>query len=227
MNPKEESLLNLLNDLRGRLDEAESLVRSGFATATLEPIAIKGEHVKDITPDAYKKWRATGSTEANVVRRYEPFDGFFQFANDSEDATCEISSFELHDPENPDEPAKYGLLATPDSGKYDWFTYELVVDGSVTQDFAWTEWVVKVATDVPTDIFCQFVLDTEEDPFWIDVTSAHATQLGTFIHVRLNRDAVIERSDGTPIQKVRLILSMGDQAGPIRLHNFTIYGSAA
>ena len=66
-------LLNLVAELRGRLDELEHLVRTAPNHSIIGPVSYDEEGVVDLTPAEYRAFRAKGLDEPRDVHGYEPF----------------------------------------------------------------------------------------------------------------------------------------------------------
>ena len=218
-------LLNLVAELRGRLDELEHLVRTAPNHSIISPVSYDEEGVVDLTPAAYAEFRTKGLKEAQVVHGYEPFPAFIQFG--APDATTEVavSAFEVSDLHRLGNEPGFGVRMVPEgTASQAWFTYELLLAIENATEYLWLEWVAKLSLDEPIQSFIQFLIEGDGYSAQADVGISAISDFATFKHIRLDRNTLLQASAGRPIKKIRLTFSTGGMPVPFTLYAMSIFG---
>ncbi len=217
--------LDLITELRGRLDELERLVRTAPNHTILSPVSYDEDGVVDITPQGYAAFRAKGLDGAVLAHGYEPVPPFLQFGSPDEKTTVEITSFELSDLHRTGPEPAFGVRLVPQtSATQSWFTYELLMSAGNATEYVWLEWVVKLSFDQPIRGFLQFIVEGDGYSEPVDVGTAPFSDFATFKHVRLDRASILQASAGRGINRIRLTFSTGGAPVPMTIYGWSIFG---
>lgn len=218
-------LLNLVAELRGRLDELENLVRTAPNHSIISPVSYDDEGVVDLTPADYKTFRAKGLAEARLAWAYEPFPAFLQFGAPDAATTVEVSSPELSDLHRTGPEPGFAVRMVPQGTvSQAWFTYELLLPIENATDYVWLEWVMKLSLDQPVQSFIQFLIEGDGYSEPADVGISAISDFATFKHVRLDRSTLLQASAGRAVKRIRLTFSTGGMPLPFTLYAFSIFG---
>ena len=219
--------LNLITELRGRLDELERLVRTAPNHSIISPVSYDEDGVVDLTPPGYTAFRAKGLEGAATVARYAPFADFVQFGVPDLTATVEATSFDLSDLHRTGPDPAFGLRLIPaHSENQPWFTYELLLAIANPTDFVWLEFVAKLSFDQPLQSFVQFIIDGDGFSERIDVGVSPVSDFATFKHIRLDRAALMTASAGRAVQRIRLTFATGGMPIPLTIYGMSVFGRA-
>ena len=218
-------LLNLVAELRGRLDELERLVRTAPNHSILSPADYDEDGILTVTPEEYTTFRANGLAEASRVLRYQPCPAFAQFGAPDETIGVTVSSFDLSDLHRTGPEPAFGLRLVPDSeNKLAWFTYDLLMPIKNAAEFVWLEWVIKLSFDQPVQSFVQIIVDGENYSEPVDVGIMPISDFATFAHIRLDRASILQASAGRAVKRIRLTFSTEGIPTPLTLYGFSVYG---
>lgn len=219
-------LLNLVAELRGRLDELERLVQTAPNHSIISPVSYDEDGVVAVTPDSYTAFRAAGLEGPQTIRRYEPIPAFVQFGAPDLDGEVEITSFELSDLHRTGPEPAWGLRLEPKSTALQaWFTYELLLPILNAPDFVWLEWVLKLSFDQPLQGFLQFIIEGDDFSERVDVGVTEISDFAAFKHVRLDRSTILQAGAGRPITQIRLTIATGGIPLPMTIYGLSMFGS--
>lgn len=218
-------LLNLVAELRGRLDELEHLVRTAPNHSIIGPVSYDEEGVVDLTPAEYRAFRAKGLDEPRDVHGYEPFPPFLQFGAPDAATTVAVSSFELSELHRTGPEPGFGVRMVPHGTAVQaWFAYELVLAIENPADYLWLEWVIKLSLDQPVQSFVQFIIEGDGFAERADVGISAISDFATFKHVRLDRNTILQASAGRAINLIRLTFATGGIPLPLTIFALSIFG---
>jgi hypothetical protein len=217
-------LLNLVAELRGRLDELEHLVRTAPNHAIMSPVSLDGDDLVDLTPRAYAAFRSRGLDAPRRIKRYEPFPAFVQFGTPEVDGVVEVSAFELSDLHRIGPEPAFGLRLVPLSTEAQaWFAFDLLLTIPNAPDYAWMEWILKLSFDQPLNSFLQFIIEGDGFSERVDVGVTAIGEFAEFMHVRLFRDQILQAAAGREVQKIRLTLATGGMPMPLTIYGLSIF----
>lgn len=217
-------LLDLVTELRGRLDELEHLVRTAPNHSIISPVSYDEEGVVNLTPKEYLTFRSGGLDAVQRIKRYEPVPAFVQFGAPDLDTEVEISAFDLSDLHRTGPEAAFGLRLAPQSADTQkWFTYELLLNIQNAPDYAWLEWVLKLSFDQPLQSFLQFIIEGDDFSERVDVGLTAISDFAEFKHVRLGRSTLLEASAGRVVKKIRLTLATGGRPLPMTIYGYSVF----
>ncbi len=216
-------LLNLLTEVRGRLDELERLVRLGSDFAIPTPQSFEEMDVEDITPHGYLQFRQTGLQGSRLHKCFTPLNDFMQFAAPNVNSQCEVADFALSDLHRNDSAPGFGLTIVALGDKQEWFAFEFLSPDLDPKAWQWTEWVLKISSQAPSTIFSQFILHGEGDPSFVVLGSHEVNEYATFFHFRLDR-GMVPSEKLLAMQQVRLVLSTGGNMIGLNIYAFGVYG---
>jgi hypothetical protein len=217
-------LLNLVTELRGRLDELERLVRTAPNHSIISPVSYDEEGVVAVTPKEYTAFRTRGLEEPRTIKRYEPLAAFVQFGAPDLESVVEIAAFELSDLHRTGPEPAFGLRMVPQStAAQAWFTYELLLNIPNAADYAWLEWVLKLSFDQPLQSFLQFIVEGEGFSERVDVGVTAISDFAEFKHIRLDRGTLMEAAAGRQVSKIRLTLATGGMPLPMTIYGYSVF----
>ena len=218
-------LLNLVAELRGRLDELEQLVRTAPNHSIIAPVSYDEDGVVAVTPSDYILFRAMGLDGPKTVLSYEPYPAFVQFGSPDAAATVEVSSFELSDLHRTGTGPAFGLRLVPQTTEAQaWFTYELLMNSANATVFEWLEWVIKLSFDQPMQSFVQFIIEGDDYSERVDVGISAISDFASFKHVRLDRTSILQATAGRAINRIRLTVSTGGVPLPLTIYGWSVFG---
>jgi hypothetical protein len=218
-------ILNLVAELRGRLDELEQLVRTVPNHSIISPVSYDEDGVVAITPPEYTAFRTKGLDAPQAVNPYTPFPSFVQFGAPDMALGVHVSSFELSELHRTgtEEPA-FGLRMVPQSAeKQAWFTYEILMSIENVTDYVWLEWVAKLSFDQPIKSFIQVFIEGDGYSETVDVGITAISEFATFTHVRLDRSSVLQASAGRPVHRIRLTFATGGVQVPMSIYGLSVF----
>lgn len=221
-------LLNLVAELRGRLDELEQLVRTAPNHSIITPVSYDEDGVVALTPADYTQFRAMGLDGPRTVLSYEPYPAFVQFGSPDATATVEISSFELSDLHRTGSAPAFGLRLVPQTTETQpWFAYELLMTSANAVEFEWLEWVIKLSFDQPMQSFVQFIIEGDDYSEAVDVGISAVSDFAAFKHVRLDRSSILQATAGRAIHRMRLTFSTGGIPVPMTIYGLSVFGKVS
>lgn len=219
------ALLNIVAELRGRLDELEAMIRTAPNAALVTPSSYDEDGVVDLTPAAYRAFRQSGLEAPLLVNRYETVQAFAQFGAPPGAGGVLASSFPLSELHRIGPDPAFGLRLQPqDTAQKGFFTYEFLAEAEGLEQFQWTEWVLKLALEQPHPCFTQVILEGEGFSERLDVGTAPVSDFPAFRHIRLDRAQVMEAAAGRPLRRLRLTLSTGGAPLAMDLYALSLYG---
>jgi len=219
------ALLNIVAELRGRLDDLEAMIRTAPNQAIITPSSYDEEGVVDLTPEAYRAFRARGQEKPQLLKRYQPVQSFAQFGAPPDMGQVLASSFPLSELHRVGPDAAHGLRLEPqDAAQQGFFTYEFLADAEGLEQYRWTEWVLKLSLERPYPCYTQVILEGDGFSERLDVGPAPVSDFPAFRHVRLDRAKVMEAAAGRPLRRMRLTLSTGGTPLALDLYSLALYG---
>ncbi|QDL94791.1 hypothetical protein FDP22_23265 (plasmid) [Paroceanicella profunda] len=219
---KTTQLLSVLGEIRGRLDELEEMVRFPDKYVVGMPQGFEDDDVETRTPQAWLDINQHGLTEATRAHPFEMVSGLMQFGCPDPNAVCTFSTFELSNLHQNASETRYGLRANPTGEKNSWFTYELALDEPNLQDYEWLEWIIKVSSDTPVDIFFQIICDGLSEDTRIDVGRRKVNEFSSFQHILLPRQQV-EDHNALASERIRLIIGTDGSPVPLNVYALGVY----
>jgi hypothetical protein len=217
-------MLNIVTELRGRLDELERMIKTAPAPAVGTPASFADEGVVDITPKEYRDFLAKGMTEAKAVRRYVPMPGFVQFGVPDKDFTVEVSSFPLSDLHRTGPGPGFGVRLAPLSeAPQAWFTYDFILKIKNAAEYSWLEWVIKLAFDQPIRSFTQFLIEGEGFSEKVDVGTTAISEFATFKHIKLDRATIEAACAGRALNRIRLTFSTAGVPNGLNVYGLSVF----
>lgn len=218
-------ILNLVAELRGRLDELEQLVRTVPNHSIISPVSYDEDGVVAITPPDYTVLRMNGLDAPQTVQPYVPFPSFVQFGAPDMALEVQVSAFELSELHRTGTEPAFGLRLVPRSGeKQEWFTYEVLLPIEDVTDYVWLEWVAKLSFDQPIKSFIQFFIEGDDYSETVDVGITTITEFATFTHVRLDRSSILQASAGRAVHRIRLTFATGGVQVPMSIYGLSVFG---
>lgn len=219
------ALLNIVAELRGRLDELEAMIRTAPNPAIVTPSSFDEAGVVELTPETYRAFRASGQTEPRLLKRYEAVQSFAQFGAPPGMGQVLASSFPLSELHRAGPDPAHGLRLQPqDTAQQGFFTYEFLADAEGLEQYQWTEWVLKLSLERPHACYTQIILEGEGFSERLDIGPAPVSDFPAFRHVRLGRDKVTEAAAGRPLRRMRLTLSTGGTPLAMDLYALSLFG---
>jgi len=214
-------LLTLVTEIRGRLDELETCLRTGEPFPVPAPRSFENRDIVDITPASYLEFRADGlgtPIETAPYRRHVPF---FWFGAPDKATQCSLRSFELSELHRAGPEPAFGLEISPNGPAPEWMTYEFICDNIDLSDFEWVEWILKIAVSEPTILNMRFYVDAEGADREQDLPAVHASEFATFQHLRMSCEGIMKgrRSDR---HEARLAIAPDGKA--LKLFNLSLRG---
>lgn len=219
-------LLNIVAELRGRLDELEALIRTAPNNAIMTPASYDEEGVIDLTPASYREFRAQGLAEPHLLRRYQAWLGFAQFGapGGADDSAVEAAAFPLSDLHRLGPDPAFGLALRPRlATQPGFFTYEFLADAEGLAQYQWLEWVLKLSADRSANGFVQAILEGEGFSERIDLGQAAVSEFAAFRHIRLDRASLLNAAAGRRLRRIRLTLSFGANPPGLDLYALALY----
>lgn len=221
------ALLNLVAEMRGRLDELERMIRTAPNQAILAPASYDEAGVVDLTPAEYASFRATGFEGTRPLHRYEPFLGFTQIGASEGSGETDLTAFPLADLHRTGPEPAFGLRFQPrHEEKLPWYTYEILTRIEEVTQYEWLEWVVKLSFAKPMQSFVQFIVEGQGFSEAIDVGNTPVSDFASFRHLRLDRSRLMEAAAGRPIRAIRLTFSTGGLPVDMELYGLALFGRA-
>lgn len=222
------ALLNLVTELRGRLDELERMIRTAPNQAIMAPASYDETGVVDLTPAEYRSFRATGFDGSRALHRYDPFLGFTQVGAPEGAGDAEVSAFALDELHRLGPEPAFGLRFQPkDEDNLPWFTYEILTKVDEITQYEWLEWVVKMSFAKPIKSFVQFIVEGAGFSERIDVGTVPVSDFAAFSHLRLGRSQLMEVAAGRPVRNIRLTFATGGLPLPMELFGLALFGRTA
>ncbi|MBI1173617.1 hypothetical protein GC209_19700 [bacterium] len=219
-------ILNLIVELRGRLDEIETLVRLDPPAPVPLPATPDGDAAEIVTPDNYLAFRNQPPGPAETRERLQTFRAFVQFGAEDAATVVEFRPFDLGAVHRSGLGAATGLRMVPDrAAPQKWFTYEFLAPQVDLADWDWLEWTLKLSLDAPGGTFAQIVIEPEGGGPLQRLTLGNRalSEFAGFHHFRMTRadwQALAPRSG-----RLRLCLGMsGGRPVPLTLYGLILAG---
>lgn len=216
-------ILTLLTEMRGRMDELERLVRFGPDYAVVTPQSYEEPGVEDLTPPGYLTFRREGLQGRTSLNSFTPLDGFVQFAAPVRGSQSSLATFDLSELHRNDPAPALGLNITALGDKQEWFAFEFLNTAIDPKAWAWTEWVLKLSTNLAGPLYSQFILEGEGEPAFVVIGAHDISEFATFHHFRLERGMIPEDKLPT-LNRVRLVLSTGGAMMALNIYAYGVYG---
>ncbi|MCT8159969.1 hypothetical protein [Pseudoruegeria sp. SHC-113] len=218
-------ILSLITEMRGRLDELESLTRAMPVSSVPSPASFEEEGVVSLLSGKALGFGTEAIDEPLEISPYSLVGDFFQIGAPSPNAVARIESFELSDLHRPaDSDELFGWSIYPVEQDSAWMTYEFTLKGIDFEAYDWFEWVLKCSASIPETVSLRFHVDTDSFHDPIQRSDIRLNEYASFIYARLSREEILAHIGNSDVRKIRLELGANGTRSPMRLYNYNVFG---
>ncbi|SLN42518.1 hypothetical protein PSA7680_02132 [Pseudoruegeria aquimaris] len=184
-------ILSLITEIRGRLDELESLTRALPISSVPSPMSFDEDGVVSVLSGPPLDFGKAPLEEPIEITPYALVDGFFQIGAPSANAVARIETFELSDLHRPaGSETVYGWSIYPVDQDNAWMTYEFTLREIDFDAYDWFEWVIKCSASIPETVSLRFHVDGDAFNEPIHRDEVRLNEFASFIYARISRDEI-------------------------------------